>query len=916
MTTNSSAMARGNDELRLARRPQLTRLSRHRNALLGSAASIAALSLGPSAALAACVEAGSANGIIIYECSGTINGTNAPAVQYSSTVSAFEILSTGTSVTISTTGAHAYGIYGYGEGPYVYINSSGSIRTTGDFAHGAVTIGRNNYSVSYFDGSITTGGANAYGVHAQTSGTTNLYAGITSIGTVTTTGSGSHGLHAATDAEMPAVPASINGTIDVLARSHISTTGNEARGIYADNLRGGFAGSGNVWVGLTGSITTAGNFAEGILVNNRAAGQITIVNQGAIATAGTSSHGIYASNGFVPSSDGNISVTSSGTIGTHGASSDGIHVDAAGASGNVSIAVTGRIETTSASSMGIYVRANGGNASVVVGGGGSVSSHTTAIDMSGLSANLSNSGTINGNVYINAQNGSFINGTGSTLNAGADIYFGAYGGMFNNGTMTNSGTLSPGGAGVLRTTTLTGDFVQTSGGRLAIDTNWQTGTSDLLAVTGTATIAGTVLVNPINLGSQAGLTRTFTILTAAGGIIDNGITIANTAAVTYGLVRPDANTLNVNAAIDFRGNAGTNLNSNQRSIGSALNSTFAAGGSLGFMPALLTLDSSTYGAALSQLAPTGDAAAFAGAIQTGNTFANHLLSCRVAGESREANRFIREGQCVWARISARRLENEGRSDSIGFSENSSFFSAGAQLKLQGDWRIGAGLGYEQASTTANSKATNLADRLHVGGVVKYNPGPWLLAAGVTGGKGWNDSTRRISFGGFSSVATSDSETSFVTGRLTAAYLMSRGDWYLKPQIEIASTRLMRDSYTEHAAGGVALRVARTDANVTSLSPSVEVGAEHSFQGAMYRAFVRGGASFRDKDTFVTTASFADAGGGAPFTTASRIDRMTADIGAGVDITMHGSTNVRVQYDGQIGQRTTSHSGSAKVSVPF
>ena len=911
MTMTTSACLRDH-----AASPQVKRrhLHRHRALLLGSTASIAALTFGPATAFATCEQASNAPaGVIMYLCSGTMNGSGSPAVQQSSTIDALEILST---ATISTTGANAYGIYGYGEGPYVLVNSSGSIRTTGENAHGVVVAGLNSVALAFFDGTISTSGANAYGIYAQATSGTYASSGILSKGTVTTTGLGAHGLYVATDAD-PATTTPMTGSlIRVLAESKISTTGDGARGIYADNFRGGLTGTGDVNVRITGSVTTSGHNAEGILVNNRAAGSTTITNEGTISTAGTSSHGIFVNNGFVPSSDGNISVTSSGTISTHGASSDGIHVDAAGTSGNVSIGVTGRIETTSASSTGIFARANGGNVSVVVGGGGSVTSHTTAIDMSGLSANLSNSGTINGNVYINAQDGSFINGTGGTLNAGADIYFGAYGGVFNSGTMTNSGTLSPGGAGTLRTTTLTGDFVQATGGRLAVDTNWQAGTSDLLAVTGTATMAGTVIVNPVELGNQAGLTRTFTILTAAGGFIDNGIAIANTAAVTYGITMPNANTLAINAAIDFRGNAGTNLTSNQRSIGSALNSTFAAGGALGFMPALMTLGSSAYGAALSQLAPTGDAASFAGALQTGNTFANHLMSCRVAGESREANRFIREGQCVWARISARRLENEGRSDSIGFSENSSFFSAGAQLKLQGDWRVGAGLGYEQASMTANNKATNLADRLHVGGVVKYNPGPWLLAAGVTGGQGWNDSTRRISFGGFSSVATSDSETSFVTGRLTAAYLMSRGDWYLKPQIEIASTRLMRDSYTEHAAGGVALRVARTDVNMTSLSPSVEFGAEHNFQGAMYRAFVRGGASFRDKDTFVTTASFADAMGGAPFTTANRIDRMTADIGAGVDITMHGSTNVRVQYDGQFGQRTTNHSGSAKVSVPF
>ena len=97
-----------------------------RAALMGTTASVAILASLTTPAVAAC-DTATAQGVILVQCSGTMTGTNVPAVSYSSNVDAFEILS---SAKISTTGAGAFGIYGYGQGPYVLVNSTGSIITT------------------------------------------------------------------------------------------------------------------------------------------------------------------------------------------------------------------------------------------------------------------------------------------------------------------------------------------------------------------------------------------------------------------------------------------------------------------------------------------------------------------------------------------------------------------------------------------------------------------------------------------------------------------------------------------------------------------------------------------------------------------------------------------------------------------
>lgn len=302
---------------------------------------------------------------------------------------------------------------------------------------------------------------------------------------------------------------------------------------------------------------------------------------------------------------------------------------------------------------------------------------------------------------------------------------------------------------------------------------------------------------------------------------------------------------------------------------------------------------------------------------TGNAFGQQLLSCRMAGEEGDTSRFIREGQCVWARVNARRFDSDARTDGSGYKENALFYSAGAQVAVARDWRVGAGLGYETVNARTDSNASSTGDRLHLGGVVNYTPGPWLMAASVTGGFGWHDNSRNVSFGGFAATATSATETSFVASRLTAAYLLSHGAFYAKPQVELTATHLMRDGFTETGTGGIALAVAKSSDTVLSASPSLELGVEQrGTNGFVTRAFVKGGATFRDTDTFVTTATFADALGTPAFAISSKVDKTVADLGAGLDLISAGDTALRLQYDGQFGDRTTLHSGGAKLSVKF
>lgn len=748
----------------------------------------------------------------------------------------------------------------------------------------------------------------------------------------------------------------LGGNVNVAASGLITVESDQGAGLSATSaggtgaINGSGAGghAGDVMVQSSAEISVSGEFANGIYASSSGGtggvngdgtggdgGSVTVSVSGPVSTSGDFSDAIYAeSSGGLGAINGNgnggdagaVSVLVSGNVTASGSEANGIRArsaagdgaingsGSAGSGSSVSVEISdGAVQGGSGSAYGVVLDAvtdatlsNSGRISALSG---------QAIFARGQTIEVSNSGAITGDVqYANDADGIFSNFAGGELFSGNSV-------NLNGGTLTNYGTVAPGGAGHIQTTFVGGNFNQPSG-RYLVDADWASDTADMLAVTGSAELAGQVVVNPLNFPDSAdpanvGLSKSFVILTADNGITDSGITAVDTAAVDYELLFPDANTMSVQATINFLGVGTTGLTPNQTSVGGALNTLVQSGGNAGFVSPLLTLGTQQeLGDALDQLTPAGDAAQISSAMKTGNTFAGQLLSCRTLGEG-DPNAFIREGQCLWVRANVRQIDNDGRNGETGFDETATFYSAGAQFDLGGPWRFGAGIGFEDGDLRTGSNARSETERLHLGGVIKYNPGPLLLAASLTGGHGWSDNTRVISFGAFSDVATSESDQSFISGRLTGAYLLSRGHWYAKPQVDLAWTHLERDGYRETSPGGSALTVQQSDDTVFSVSPSLEVGAEYALAfGGVARPYVKGGVTWVDSDTFITSAAFAGAPGAGGFAITSTIDDVVADLGLGVDFLAESGTVLRVQYDGQFGDQTEQHGGSAKLSVPF
>ena len=172
-----------------------------------------------------------------------------------------------------------------------------------------------------------------------------------------------------------------------------------------------------------------------------------------------------------------------------------------------------------------------------------------------------------GNVILGSGANAFNNMAGGFFNSGATVDLGA------GNVLTNAGTLSPGGAGVIQTTALTGNLVQSATGRLVTDINISGATSDRVNVSGTANLAGAVQLQVQNL-SLAPFQQT--ILSAAGGATNNGLALLASPVLQAQLVFPNATDVVVKSTgLNF---VTPGLNNNQTSLGNALNGAARADG--------------------------------------------------------------------------------------------------------------------------------------------------------------------------------------------------------------------------------------------------------------------------------------------------------------------------------------------------
>jgi len=861
-----------------------------------------------------------------------------------------------------------------GSGGDVTVNGSGGmIGTTGIAAHGLVLqsiggggglagLGNGNTDFSDNSSSVSVGGST---VRTSPSGRVAI-SSDTSV-TISTNGDNASALIAQSIGGGGGLAlvlnpdnATLNGTSDESSiggevsitpgpNSAFDTTGHGAHGIIAQSIGGGGGIAGDVFQGgplqRSAFSTTSANSAT------LASGLVEVtLNNSAVSTSGDYAHGIIAQSiaggGGIQAEDGNlifgglggpggaavasnairIGIGPESSVGTTGEGSIGIFAQSVGTAfgGNITIAVEGIVSSLGQDATGIWIDGGRTNNLVIASGATVEAPNGSAVmatnDGASASAQITNNGTITGSMTNSESDDVSAVANFGTVNAGTDLQF-----VFTNFNLLRIGVLAP-----LRTgnpfqpatgfsrTTLTEDFVQTAGGTLAVDVDFNTGLGDRLLVRGDATLDGRILPTPTSVVREAEVP----VLEVEGsltGTIDGTPQGADSAIFTYA-ARQRGNTITLRpTGADFTPD-NLVLASNASGVAGHLQAVWNQAPNPLLGPLLATLsDTATrtpgdYNRQLSQLSPGAQLGLGARRTVAAESFANESLSFPLfIGDGA----LLEEGPTTWARTTGRTETVASENGVPGFTFNTTTWQAGGQGEFAPDWFLGGSLGYEYSWLDGATGSVDSHGHTALGSVtLKHQRGPWLFAAAAYGSAGFYESERAIQLPGISAVAESAPNVQSAGFLVRASYQWVCDRFYLRPSATVSTTTLFANAYTESGAGGLGLAVdSRTETLVTG-TPQLEAGARFDLgEGQTLRAFGAIGVSLSSDDQYQQSARFRAAPTGG-FTTAVPIADVVGKLTLGAQYDFDDTWSLQAKYEGAFAEQLSSHGGSLGFALQF
>ncbi len=787
-----------------------------------------------------------------------------------------------------------------GDGKNVTVTVTGGVEARGANSQGILAmsqgVGAGVVDVT-FAGAVTLSDM-ATAVSATSDGTTGAGQNVTVqfTGDVQTAGTGALGVEAISSG----VGA---GEVLVTGTGNVITAGDDAIGIYAESLGGGGAGSG-VTVTYAGNLLTSGDRAHGIRATSTGTGSdnIRVTTAGSITTTGQAAHGVFADSAGA-GAGGEVDVIVNGDVAALGLDSDALRLEAdAGMALNLQIA---EVNVQGGSGDGVAVRFVGGGTNLITNLGTlSALSETTIVGTTGDDTVI-NSGTVFGDVDLGGGINAFFNQAGANLFANDRIALGG-------GTLTNAGNISPGGAGVVATTAIGGNYIQTGSGKYLLDADFSPAPSDLITATGTANLSGEVVVNLQQLDEGPPIT----ILTADGGVTLDGLFVQDTLAVDYEFVN---NGTELQLVADYEFDVpDLGLNRNQAAITKSLDSILAAGGDIAFSPLLVELakitDPAVYRAAIQAINPEAHFASVESVFDFSTMFPETLLSCREADGPYAP---VAEGQCLWARVDRMSARQKGDTRSVEYSETASNFAGGVQFAVSEAWRIGLSVGYGESVSKSEDRYRSEGTTTSGGFSFKYVTGPSLFAVAFTGGYFDADGLRTVAFGEFSETAASETEVVYGAVRLRAARVLTGGMIYAKPILDIDVTHLNLMKLRE-TGNIISVEADSSNQTLVSIKPAVEFGARLRLsETTELRPFAGVSLTYNPTSDLDLRLRFKGAQDGvAPFQLESALDEFVRGVSAGLDIIDDGFGALSLRYDGEFSEHRHQHIGSAKLTVNF
>jgi hypothetical protein len=757
-------------------------------------------------------------------------------------------------------------------------------------------------------------------------------------------------------------PTSGNSGLFVEAGDNITTSGRGAIGILAQSIGGGgglagdtgayssesvapnaprpaapftyftggskqFSGSGgyvNVTIDQGATVSTSGDNAPALFLQSigGGGGRVTNSNGAFIGTAGGSGQG------------GNIDVTVNGTVQATGHGSAGIFAQSDGDSSsqapiNITVGTAGQIlvgqqsVATSANgeSAGIYIdhggrtitngnKVSSSNNTVTNNGviktyGSSVNS--VAVYSTGGDTYVYNNGTMWGDVLLTNGGGTgcFSNAKTGTFMSGDSVTVGAC-------PVTNAGTIEIGGPGAVGKTTISGDYVQLAGGKLNIDADLKNGSADALAITGKATVAGTVNVQVLSVSNKPA-----TVLTATGGVsLDPQLKQTDNSVLFDFPITATANQLTIQP-IAHLSDAAAGLGTDQKAVAGYLQKLFDGGAAMdaGFTALAHLGTDKDYAASLKSMTGSQLGAFGAFRVNSSRAFANDLYQgCRELTFDRNT-----QDSCSWARISGSSSDQDARADLEGYHADAYMLEVGGQFGLSDRLALVGSVGSEKSQFHGDDGSSHINGDSAVAGLgLNFANGPLELSGAIDGAYGWYRSYRTITVGTDSEAANATPRQWQLGAHARAGYEVPfAGRTYVKPFVEGHAIRVTNDSFTEDGNSPFRLTVNRRSDTAVLGGGGLEIGTYMpTHLGAELHPFISAAAQFGQHVQWTTTAQFAGQAAGPSFDVRTAGPGTVGRLAIGADLINAKNLSFSLLYSPEVGSGYSSQGGTARISYTF
>ncbi|WP_102959025.1 autotransporter domain-containing protein [Mangrovicella endophytica] len=485
--------------------------------------------------------------------------------------------------------------------------------------------------------------------------------------------------------------------------------------------------------------------------------------------------------------------------------------------------------------------------------------------------------------------------------------------------LVNEGELAVGGAGATGTLNVAGNLTLDGTGTTYMDIAAD-GTSDLLAVTGSANIGGSLLVNGIAYPTGYPDAQSYTIITAGGGVSGTFSSVADNLPDVDVVALYNANDVQLSYDRDGSGpvdpedpDDGFTRKEN------ALASVYALGhAALSFSETLAGRGGRSAAAQRTSLGGIQQLAYGEDEPRASELPASKAIYGADLGTTAAAMTGPDGGVRVWIGAFGDDLSVDPDGGAAGYDSNSAGVAGGVEYVMTGaDYTAVIGLAGGYSSTDVDIVAGGAAiDTGHVGLYAAWEQGPLALNGAIAYSFADFDLARAV----LTSTASGSADGDAVSGYTEISYdivpLIGGTGYRLAPAARLRGVHATRDAFTETGAGILNLSVNEDDVSLlyggiglkaeteivlgsAVLTPELSVFYEHNFAD-------------NDRTGFATVTPAAV--GFETLVSAGAEDAVA--VGAGLGARFTETISGRLRYDGTFGDDMESHRGSATLSFAF